>query len=228
MTNYTDSDLPPILDKIQAKGFWRVVLRPTVYAEKRVPTLTSCRQIVEASTVRLRGWDYPHMGTVDNKQSWVESSEDWLHGHIEFWRFYQSGQFVHHFAMSEDYEESSKDRLGLDFVNTLYRFTETLEFSARLAAREVLSPGANLRVELHGCEGRRLISWDPGRMLSGTFISSLPVIAFDAAVTEADLLGRSAEIAVDATVDVLERFNWSDVPREILAAEQTRFLERRL
>jgi hypothetical protein len=222
------SEESPLLSKIHAKGYWRVVVRPTRYVEKRIPTLSECRRHLEESTVRLRGWDYPHVKDVTNGQNWIESSEDWLHGHIEYWRYYQTGQFVHHFAMTEDYEESSKDLHGLDFINTLYRLTEIFEFAARLAARGLLSPGVDVRVELHNCEGRRLFSWDPGRFIERSHLSVTPTIEYKTTATDTELLGRGGEMAVDGTIHVLERFNWNDVPRDILAAEQAKFLERRL
>lgn len=222
------SEESPLLSKIHAKGYWRVLVRPTKYVEKRIPTLGECRRYVEESTVRLRGWDYPHINDVTNGQNWIESSEEWLHGHIEYWRYYQTGQFVHHFAMNEDYEESSKGRHGLDFLNTLYRFTEIFEFSSRLAARGLLSPGVDVRVELHNCEGRQLFSWDPGRLIEPNHRSITGTIVYKTTATDTEILGSGGEIALDGTIDVLERFNWSAIPRDILAAEQTKFLERRL
>jgi hypothetical protein len=222
------SEETPLLAKIHAKGYWRVLVRPTKYVENRIPTLSDCRRNVEESTVRLRGWDYPHIKDVTNGQNWIESAEDWLHGHIEYWRYYQTGQFVHHFAMNEDYEESSKARHGLDFINTLYRFTEIFEFAARLAARGLLSPGVTVRVELHNCEGRELFSWDPGRFIVSNHRSNTPAIEYKATTTDSQLLGHGGQRALDGTIYVLERFNWNNVPRGILAEEQAKFLERRL
>lgn len=224
------SEQPAILAKIHAAGYWRVVLRPTQYAERRIPTLGDCQKVIEEARVRLRGWDYPHIdrdGMV-NRQHWVESTTDRQHGHIEYWRLHQSGQFVHHFAMREDYEETSKDRHGLDFLNTLYTFTEILEFAARLTSREVFSSGAEVRVELHGCEDRRVISWGNERELSGDYVSAEADIGFAATLSEAALLGQAAKIAMDGTVHVLERFNWVEIPHAVLAEEQAKLLERRL
>jgi hypothetical protein len=222
------SEESPLLSKIHQKGYWRVVVRPTKYDENRIPMLSECRRHVEESSVRLRGWDYPHLRDVTNGKNWIESSEDWLHGHIEYWRYYQTGQFVHHFAMNEDYEESSKGRHGLDFISTLYRFTEIFEFGSRLAARGLLSPGVDVRVELHNCEDRELFSWDPARFIDSNHRSVTPTIVYKTTTTDTELLGRGSEMALDGTIHVLERFNWNNVPREIFAEEQAKFLERRL
>lgn len=223
------SELPDPLQRLQAAGYWRVLIRPTQYREDRIPTLSACRQTLEDSVVRLRGWDYPHIDHehTQNRQSWMESSVDWLHGHIEYWRFYQSGQFIHYFAMREDYEDSSRNIKGLDFVNTIYTFTEIFEFAARLAARGVLSPSAEVSAHLHGCDGRRIFSWDRGRYLR-EYMSTEPVIRFSETLPESTLLSEAASFAVRATVFVFERFNWTEAPEGLLVEEQAKLLERRL
>ncbi len=93
------------LDKIHSTGYWRVHIRPTQFETTRVESLARCHEILGDSSVRLRGWDYPHLGhrELANGEDWVESGAD-FRGHVEYWRFYQSGQFVHHFAFEEDYE----------------------------------------------------------------------------------------------------------------------------
>jgi len=130
--------------------------------------------------------------------------------------------------MREDYEESSRASRGLDFINTLYTFTEILEFAARLASRNVLHPGADITVTLHGTEGRRIISWDPRRRMFDFYIAADPEISFAKEVGADSLLGEAGDIALDATEYVFERFNSSDVPRTLLAEEQSKLLERRL
>jgi hypothetical protein len=159
------SERERVLEKIHSRGYWRVVIRPDRYEEARIPSLSACRELVEKARVALRGWDYPYMSPQGPKagQNWIEEVVDWQYGHIEFWRVYQTGQFVHHFAMREDYEASSQDVKGLDFINTVFTFTEMFEFAARLAARGVLSPRAGFDVGLHNCDGRRIISWERGR-----------------------------------------------------------------
>lgn len=58
------------------------------------------------TTVRLRGRDYSH--TEENAliygQDYMESSLE-FESNKEIWRIYQSGQFVHHIAMREDWQQ---------------------------------------------------------------------------------------------------------------------------
>src|SRR5829696_6596341 len=87
------------LAEIHDTGYWRVLIHPTVFEGSRIPTLADCWRIVEESRVSLRGWDYPHVDPAQQLRGddWVQSGAAWAN-HVELWRFYQSGQFVHHFA----------------------------------------------------------------------------------------------------------------------------------
>jgi hypothetical protein len=131
------------------------------------------------------------------------------------------------FAMGEDYEAASEGVKGLDFINTVLTFTEIFEFAARLATRGVLSPAIQLVVGLHDCEGRRVISWNRGRYLSGDYICTEESIIHSLSMDVEDLVARSRDAALDAAVFVLERFNWATPPTGILAEEQAKLLERR-
>jgi hypothetical protein len=225
----TDFEVDPLLEKIHSRGYWRVLIRPSRHEENRIPSLSKCWRVLEDSVVQLRGWDYPHVHGEHriNRQHWIESSVDWEYGHIEYWRFYQSAQFIHHFAMREDYEAASKDLRGLDFINTVYTFTEIFEFAARLAAKELLSPSAVISVELHGCDGRQVISWDRGRYLRN-HVSAEPAIRVSRVASDSALLAESPHFAIEASMFVFERFNWMDAPTGMLEEEQARLLERRL
>src|SRR5438105_14534862 len=90
-----------LLERIHATGYWRVLLHPSQYDEHRIPTLKACEDLIEATKVSLRGWDYPHFRryTEDTIRgdNWIQHAVDCAN-HIELWRFFQSGQFVHHLA----------------------------------------------------------------------------------------------------------------------------------
>lgn len=91
-------DVADRLARIHETAYWRILLHPTEYDPQRLPTLKDCRAAVEAASVRLRGWDYPHIDpppydyVYDN--GWIQSGSD-FGNHVELWRFYQSGQFIH-------------------------------------------------------------------------------------------------------------------------------------
>ena len=60
------------------------------------------------NALELRGWEYPAIlrGAPDvvreRTQQYFELSNDWQN-HIEFWRMYKSGQFLHYLALREDW-----------------------------------------------------------------------------------------------------------------------------
>jgi hypothetical protein len=107
----TDVDLPV---PVTQYPHWRVLFRPESYERERIARLADCLRIVERSQVRLRGWDFPHVshrpeerGTGEN---WVASWSSFM-GHLEYWRFYQSTQFVYLGSVRESTEPEWDQRL---------------------------------------------------------------------------------------------------------------------
>src|SRR5712692_8662151 len=92
---------------------WRVNFRPDKYETERLQ-LSECFEVVERSIVRLRGWSYPRVSRSQERRqvgaNWVASWSDFS-GHIEYWRFYQSTQFLHLFAIREASETAWRERL---------------------------------------------------------------------------------------------------------------------
>src|SRR5690348_12794894 len=95
-----------ILGKIKSKGYWEIELRPSVYKKDNL-SLSECNEIIEKYQVRLRGWYYPHIahheyGEVFNGDNFVEGLVDSFK-HLEVWRMYTSGQFIHYLNFWEDW-----------------------------------------------------------------------------------------------------------------------------
>lgn len=147
-------DLPvPVRDS----PHWRLVLRPETFERERIKTLKECWQLMESCRVVLRGRDFPHVDRVNrsNANDWIASWCE-LIGQREYWRLYQSGQFVHLFSFLEDvfreaYERRAQPTLGKmeknfipsgfsDDISLLYTLTEIFEFAARLAQKAGDSP----------------------------------------------------------------------------------------
>lgn len=228
-----------LLALVHDTGYWRVILHPTAFDARRIPSLKACWSIMEESRVRLRGWDYPHLDDRYRRRGsdWIESGSDFA-DQIEVWRFYQSGQFVHHFSVTEDREFPSlgwprsqpSARVSgprqLSFVEVIYTLTEVLEFTRNLAYRQVLEPAATLRVELHGMEDRQLVA-PSNRSLSKRYRSEIDVICWERTALGAELLALAPDFAVDAAQHIFERFGWDDAPRAMIERDQRWLLERR-
>lgn len=216
----------PILDRIHARGYWRVIVHPVRFDAHRIPTLRRCREIVGESVVRFRG-TYPcwNEEKVFNGQDWIQGQCD-FGDDIEFWRLYQSGQFEQHFTMREDYRSDQERGPILSVLPALFTLTETHEFAARLAFREVFNDGAEITIELIGTKGRKL--WMPGeRKLDEDYVCHLPKVSFARTCSARDLLSSAQELALDAAEYIFERFNWTNFPRRILREDQLDLIERR-
>src|SRR5262245_38735981 len=93
---------------VRSAGHYKVLVEPNGYAADRFPTLTGAWQVISDSRVSLRGWDYPHVSNEADERShgenYIQSWIAWARNQ-EYWRLYQSGQFVHAFAFRENRPE---------------------------------------------------------------------------------------------------------------------------
>lgn len=236
----------PVLDL----PHWRVNIRPVDFQKDRIATLPKLDELVEKTKVRLRGWDFPH---IDHRADHREMGNDYVgswcdfRGTHEYWRLYQSGQFLHLDAMKELYpswheklKEAAKSHLGglsdvnwdkvpgfVSVVNFLYRMTEIFEFAARLCQAGVYEGSVSIRIDLKKIKGFVLMvdsdrSWSLYRAATANEIGNEWSLATDI------LVAQSAERALDATEWFFHRFGWSDPPREVLKKDQKNFLEGRM
>lgn len=215
-----------------------MAVRPTQFDPKRIQTLSEAERIFRDSHVELRGWDYPHnpKDGVRRYSDYIEGTVDWDSYH-ELWRVYQSAQFVHLFAMREDWwAESafgdSKVKPGevLSLTSTLYTVTEIFLFAARFSEKAALGPDVSVSYRLVGLEGRHLQTFDPNRVPLDPWrraASDLHEYGETLSISVAKLLGDPSALAVDQTLAIYERFNWSPA-RENVVEEQRKFIERRI
>lgn len=229
--------------KIKEAPHWRVVIRPGMFVEERIETLSECWRLVESSGVSLRGWDYPHVDRWDrqNGKDWIES---WCEfgRHREYWRFFQSGQFLHLFSFTEDEirteaEERARSEIQemppdfspsgyLEVMWTLWTLTEIFEFAARLAQKEVFGESVSIEIQMIDVKDRVLFMWDPGRASSRFDAAGEHTLDKEWSLTTEQLLSESSELALSAAEWFFERFQWMNPPRQVLANDQRRLLER--
>ena len=233
----------PILDKIHSTGYWRINIYPSVFNQSLISSLTEVREIIDSCVVSLRGWDYPDIerNNITNGQDWIECTSEFKElGHLEYWRFFQSGQFIHQFACLEDFRVNlenlptlsvltpSPSGKYLSILSTLYSMTEIFEFASNLAAKEWYGDEVHINVSLNNIEGRQLFFYDRSRYLRKAYICSLPSIEYDINISKDKLISYTPENAMKATIFVFERFNWEHKSDKIFPEEQKKFLERRL
>ena len=158
-----------LLEKTRTRGHWTVVIRPVEFVQARVEDVMDLRPILEKAVVRVRGWDFPHLGQEEEAEvgaDWTSQETEWEH-HLEAWRFHQSGQFAHLSGIWEDWRDQSgwlpawegwQWGQRLPVVDTVHRFTEIFEFAARLALTKAGGDAMYVEASLKGLRRRNEIT----------------------------------------------------------------------
>lgn len=214
-----------VLDELKSRGHWRVTIRPTAYIADRVRELGQLERIMEAAHVRIRGWDYPHtrqQGPVRGKD-WV-GSEDTFGHHMDLWRLYQSGQFVHYRAMGDDWRDVSglwpapegwEVGTGMGWGDAAYQYVEIFEFAARLALSSAGAERMTVRTEVSGIKGRTLINDSRGGWIDWRHTSNISSYEQQTELSREELVAQARRLGLSAARALFERFGW-DVSEEVL------------
>lgn len=231
-----------LLDQIKSRGFWRINFQPLVAAQK-LPTLAACKEAVEGSSVELRGWDYPHFPRRIDADSGIETGNDYYQGwidwgaHKEFWRMFQSGQFIHYLALREDWTAEDEWYTGqpkkpgevLSVIGTVYQITEIFEFLTRMTKRGVYDEGARVNLSLRNTAARHLWVGDPGRVpLSMTYSTGASEITFDKQFGKDEILAKPKDLAFDMIIQIFDRFQWHAANKDVIKQDQEKLLSKRL
>lgn len=221
---------PSIVRKIQSRGHFRVNFRPTHIRPGRY-TIAECHDLVLEKKVSLRGWDYPHFPSKKNAEntghqpgsSYYEGWVDWAQ-YKEFWRMYQSGQFVHYASLREDWPEDSlwksardiKPGTELNVVGSMfYSLGEVFAFYRRMTQDGPCASGAVVAISLRNT-AHRVLRMDDGierAPLASEYRCSLPSIDFSATIAPHDDV---AVIATGAATHFAHRFGWLRVSPDII------------
>jgi|MTBAKSStandDraft_2_1061841.scaffolds.fasta_scaffold77216_1 hypothetical protein len=239
-------ELPvPVLDF----PHWRVNFRPAGYAKELIPSLGKCFEIIEKNKVRFRGWDYPHLSNKDTNRgqgnNWVASWSDFM-GHYEYWRLYQSGQFLHLFSVREVTETRWREKLESDLrshlsymggeiawdkipgfisiINFIYNITEIFEFAARLCQANIYSGKIEIIIELRQIKGFVLTApWE--RAWHSYYASNENVLSFLTELESDELVATSKEAALKSILWFFERFGWLDPYENVISNDQENLIK---
>lgn len=220
------SELPV---KIRSRGFWRFAIRPATFDPERVP-YDELEDVIRRAAVRLRGWDFPHFdknGLIYGGD-YIGSETDWAH-HVEAWRFFQSGQFVHLSGMQLDWADQSwltrgeptgQDRRRLGVIESLWTITEAFELAARLAPTAAGDDEVVVHVELGGLKDRELFVDEPRRApLYDEPRARVESFEKDFNLGRDRLMADPDDAALTAATEVFMRFGWRP-DREVLRGAQ--------
>jgi hypothetical protein len=248
MSELSGTKLPML---VQEAPHWRVNFRPNEYQEHLIPALGKCLEVIEKTKLSLRGWDYPHLSNRPTElgygENWIASWSDFM-GHREYWRFYQSGQFLHLFSVREvtapgwrqkleaemkshlfymDYIDWGKVPGFIALINLLYSMTEIFEFGARLSQSGIYSGLISIRVEIKRIKGF-VLSADWDRSWHNYYAASEDNLGHTWTIESSDLVANSAEYSLNAAVWFFERFGWLSPSLEVLRRDQENFLKGRI
>jgi len=218
------------IDTIKSRGYWRVNFQPT--GKPANLSLKECEDLVDKNSVRLRGWYYPFYGhgTADNHG--ISNYNNYVGGWIdagefkEFWRMYQSGQFLHYSAVQEDWLTPETNTLRrnpnelepgkyLNFVGSLTMYiTEIIEFLTRLHRSGLYQDGVSVEISLNNTKGRELTSFEFMRHLSFPKRTQEDPIVFRRTFTPDELSQPARDLAIEPILRFFELFNFADVSVE--------------
>jgi hypothetical protein len=200
---------------------WEVIIHPTKYESELIDSLKACFDLVEQTKVRLRGWDFPHLSHLPQERlRGNDSVGSWalFLGEVEYWRLYQTGQFIHLHALEEaistEWRERTREmtrnslshRSDIDwskvpgfisYLNCLYRLTEIFEFAARFCEKGVWKGSLSLSIHLKGIQGF-VIAMDPRRNNIDYWVASENVIGRTWELETAELVADGKELSLRA------------------------------
>lgn len=230
---------------IQQMPHWRIVVRPDRHEAERIPTLSACWKLIEKRRLMLRGWDYPHLDThndgQENGANWIASGSAWGR-HFEYWKLFQSGQFVHLLAL---HEATAPDHVGaaqkaaaempggipetvkgsVNILWLLHTVTEVHMFAASLAAEGDYA--GNIAIELQLVNAAGFILTADSRRAWWLFCQNTQnPLGREWTYTAETLVKGAGPKALDATSWFLERFGWRDPNIQQLQGDQEKLLRR--
>jgi hypothetical protein len=232
------------IEKIKSRGYWRINFQPLVFKDK-IESVSKCFEIISKNAVYLRGWKYPHIPNRSDEDTGTEYCDgyfqawvDWGN-HKEFWRMYQSGQYLHYLALREDWldEDTRKSDLAdrikpmssLNVITTVYQMTEIYLFIERLISDGIYDEGVNISVSLINTKGRRLWISD---FLRGDFnyprVTGAERIDYTMAYEASEVLSNYKQIALKGALFFFDRFGWDSPPLDTLKKDQEDFLAQKL
>lgn len=234
--------------KVLEKPHWRVNIRPSIYKEELVPSLSKCYEIIEKNKLSLRGWDYPHLSNKDDQRgqgsSWIASWSDFM-GHMEYWRFYQSGQFLHLFSVREAAEVGWREKLQenmqrhlsfrkdiqwekvpgfISFLNFIFLITEIYEFATRLCQSQIYKGTLNVDIRIYGIQGFVLAA-DWNRFWRDYYSASENELGRTWTCESDSLVAESSEKTLQTILWFFERFGWLSPSEDIIRRDIQDYLK---
>ncbi len=223
-----------LLENIRDGAHWRVLVRPGCFDEHRVQSVEDLLPILRKASVRFRGLGFPLLGNCNPAHFENHIQLGTQHDPVvEFWQFYQSGQFIHYSGLVEDRLQS---RLGgqpidweagrfLDPIQVVFRLTEIYEFAYRLSRTAAADEYTSLEISIHSINGRILKRASNPFFLPREYPTNAETLSFTDNLSNLELAIDLRNLALKPALKFFESFGWE--PSESFLRElQTGLLEK--
>ncbi len=225
----------PFLEKIQSRGFWRVIIRPDTFIQDKIP-YNALYPLVQRSAVELHGDDFPNVLQERSPSRGIDCiGQEIEAGHfLEAWSMYQSGQFVHYSGIVDDWLDRSawfqvpegwQPGKMLAIEEAIRQYTGSFVFASRLALTDVYAQDdyIHISVLIKGIQGRHLYISTPGRVpLRWNYEAHIPEVPYPKRFRKEELIANPTNLALQASKDLFDRFGW-DASQVILENAQSTF-----
>jgi hypothetical protein len=187
---------------------------------------------------------YPFSDRIHDEDTWAAGSSNY-DGHIEYWRFYQSSQFLYLGAIREETDRALKDALQgrwnsranrssngdavsrfLGLTNTVYNITEYFELASRLAQARIYREPVTISISLKDVAGFGLVADLDWRMMN-EYVSQETQLDYPVTLTPADLVSSSAKHAMKCILWLYKKFGWANPNIDAIRTDQERLLSQR-
>lgn len=215
----------------ETPAYFDVAVRPGPYQGERL-TPAQLETFISEQAVRLRGWPVPMVSSRDAVRRygrWIAQDSQSIY-HVEAWRMFTSGQFLHRRALATDVNDAGELREtdpratgAVALWDVLLYVVEVAELGARMATR-LGCETVTFEVSLQKIEGRELISGDRLRQLFGPYLSSAESFATHRSVDVGELLTEPRTVGVQMAQRLLRQFG-VEVSDQILLDYQDTILD---
>lgn len=228
---------------------WEFNIRGTVYDAENLDSVSRCVEIIERSSVLLRGWDFPHIPRSHNEL--IPGPDFIAHGVEfgcrEFWQFWRSGQFYFIEGLREVVDDNWREQIertnplknvavssGAESINgyfmlisELYRFVELYEFAARLSETGIYKEGFIVQVRLRHASGY-MVATDFSRRLRYAYTAKQDDLSREWTYTPEDVVVSVKACAQKAYIEVMRSFfGWFNLPADAFDEDIDEFLANR-
>jgi hypothetical protein len=226
----------PLLAQIRQRSYWRVVIHPGDFRADRIP-LDALSPLLEHCAFRSRIWELPPLPANEGfarGEDWIESAAR-REAPRDYWRFYQSGQFLYYGSLGEDRgtepahvaESPRCTGQDLDVARTILRFAGVFALASNLALARDFRVGGQLHVgiDLYGLRGRRLVSEDPRGRPFREHRAEFDDFSHRLDTTAIELVATAHQQALRALERLFAQFGWHPAPG-LLAEIQDEYWRR--